>query len=80
MEDFVFPASHLMSQLWRTGELPMETAVPVCQAPSTVTAAFELLVALCVGCVPNMRLLVAMLTDMFYSGETPQGTDYNVMN
>jgi ubiquitin carboxyl-terminal hydrolase 9/24 len=67
-EDFVFPASHLMAQLWRTGELPTETAAPVCQSSATVTAAFELLVALCVGCVPNMKLLVNMLTDMFYSG------------
>lgn len=58
-----------MAQLWRTGELPMEAAVPVCQSPSTVTAAFELLVALCVHCVPNMRLLVTMLTEMFYSGK-----------
>jgi ubiquitin carboxyl-terminal hydrolase 9/24 len=65
----VFPASHLMAQLWRSGELPTEAAVPVCQTPPTVTAAFELLVALCVCCVPNMRLLVSMLTEMFYSGK-----------
>ncbi|XP_059479532.1 probable ubiquitin carboxyl-terminal hydrolase FAF-X isoform X3 [Neocloeon triangulifer] len=79
VEDFVFPASHLMAQLWQTGDLPMETAVPVCQSPSTVTAAFELLVSLSVGCVPNMKLLVNMLTEMFYSEREEPLTEWDYM-
>lgn len=69
-----------MAQLWRTGELPTETAAPVCQSSATVTAAFELLVALCVGCVPNMKLLVNMLTDMFYSGMHQRDKIYFIIN
>ncbi|KAF4521158.1 hypothetical protein B566_EDAN017868 [Ephemera danica] len=79
VEDFVFPASHLMAQLWHSGELPIEAAVPVCQSPPTVTAAFELLVALCVCCVPNMRLLVSMITDMFYSDREEPLTEWDYM-
>jgi ubiquitin carboxyl-terminal hydrolase 9/24 len=58
-----------MLHLQRTGELIAEQAVPVCNAPHTLNSAFELLVTLCEGCVPNMRLLVNMLTDMFYAGQ-----------
>lgn len=69
IEDFIFPASKLMLQLTRTGQMSSEPSVPVCSTPQTQAAAFELLIALCVGCVPNCRQLVTMLTDMFYSGE-----------
>lgn len=68
IEDFIFPASKLMLQLTRTGQMSSEPSVPVCSTPQTQAAAFELLIALCVGCVPNSRQLVTMLTDMFYSG------------
>ncbi|CAG2065025.1 unnamed protein product [Timema podura] len=67
VEDFIFPASRLMLHLQRTGELCADQAVPVCSTPLTTNAAFDLLVGLCVACAPNMRLLVHMLTDMFYS-------------
>jgi hypothetical protein len=68
VEDFIFPASRLMLHLQRTGELCADQAIPVCNTPLTTNAAFDLLVGLCVSCVPNMKLLVHMLTDMFYSG------------
>jgi ubiquitin carboxyl-terminal hydrolase 9/24 len=68
VEDFIFPASRLMLHLQRTGELCADQAVPVCNTPLTTNAAFDFLVGLCVSCVPNMKLLVHMLTDMFYSG------------
>ncbi|XP_054272313.1 probable ubiquitin carboxyl-terminal hydrolase FAF-X isoform X2 [Macrosteles quadrilineatus] len=67
VEDFIFPASKLMLHLQRTGELIPDQAVAVCSTPQTLNSAFELLVSLCVGCVPNMKLLTTMLTDMFYS-------------
>lgn len=69
IEDFIFPASKLMLQLTRTGQMSSEPSVPVCSTPQTQAAAFELLIALCVGCVPNCRQLVTMLSDMFYSGK-----------
>ncbi|XP_011304639.1 probable ubiquitin carboxyl-terminal hydrolase FAF-X [Fopius arisanus] len=67
VEDFIFPASRLMLQLRSTGELSSTQASPVCTTPQSTSAAFDLLVGLCVRCVPNMKLLVTMLTDMFYS-------------
>lgn len=57
-----------MLHLQKTGELISDQTVPVCCTPQTLSSAFELLVTLCVGCVPNMKLLTNMLTDMFYSG------------
>lgn len=68
VEDFVFPSSRLMLLLQKTGQLSQDQAVPVCTSPGTLTMAFDFLVALCVGCMPNMRLLVEMLSEMFYSG------------
>ncbi|XP_076235119.1 ubiquitin carboxyl-terminal hydrolase-like faf [Calliopsis andreniformis] len=67
VEDFIFPASRLMLQLRNTGELSASQTSPVCTTPQSTSAAFDLLRVLCAGCVPNMKLLVTMLTDMFYS-------------
>lgn len=44
-------------------------AIPVCSTQPTVIAAYELLVTLCTGCVPNLKLLAEMLTNMYYSGK-----------
>lgn len=68
LEDFLFPASKLMLQLQRTGQLGEDPATPICDTPQTQAAAFDLLISLCMNCVPNFRQLVLMLTDMFYSG------------
>lgn len=67
VEDFVFPSSRLMLHLQKTGQLSQDQAIPVCTTPGTLTMAFDFLVALCVECVHNMRLLVEMLSEMFYS-------------
>ena len=68
VDDFIFPASRVMYNLDRTGQLPQDQAVPVCSTPPTINMAFDLLVALCTGCGENLKLLVDMLTEMFYSG------------
>ncbi|XP_044752373.1 probable ubiquitin carboxyl-terminal hydrolase FAF-X [Coccinella septempunctata] len=67
LEDFLFPASKLMLQLIKTGQLGEDPATPICETPQTQAAAFELLIALCSNCVPNYQQLVEMLTEMFYS-------------
>ncbi|XP_014217217.1 probable ubiquitin carboxyl-terminal hydrolase FAF-X isoform X3 [Copidosoma floridanum] len=71
VQDFIFPASCCMLQLReKRGELACLSsfqACPVCSTPQSISAAFDLLVTLCTGCVPNMRLLVNMLCNMFYS-------------
>ncbi|XP_052214421.1 probable ubiquitin carboxyl-terminal hydrolase FAF-X [Dreissena polymorpha] len=72
VEDFVFPASKVVLQCRKSsGELPLEQATPVCSTPATVVAAYELLVALCTRCVPNLKALTALLIDMYYSSEAP---------
>lgn len=68
VEDFIFPASRVILQIRRNPkELPSEQAIPVCSSSSSIIAAFDLLVALCTRCVPNLKQLADMLTEMFYS-------------
>lgn len=52
----------------KTGEFPTEQAIPVCSTPASINAGFELLVALAVGCVRNLKQIVDTLTDMYYLG------------
>ncbi|XP_077845908.1 ubiquitin carboxyl-terminal hydrolase 9Y isoform X3 [Macaca mulatta] len=68
IDDFIFPASKVYLQYLRSGELPAEQAVPVCSSPITINAGFELLVALAIGCVRNLRQIVDCLTEMYYIG------------
>ncbi|GFU01705.1 probable ubiquitin carboxyl-terminal hydrolase FAF-X [Nephila pilipes] len=80
VEDFIFPASRVVLQVQRSGgELPSEQAIPVCSSSSSVVAAFDLLVALCSGCAPNLRLLVDMLCEMFYSANDPSLTEWEYL-
>ncbi|MBZ3870729.1 putative ubiquitin carboxyl-terminal hydrolase FAF-X [Sciurus carolinensis] len=68
IDDFIFPASNVYLQYMRNGELPAEQAIPVCSSPATINAGFELLVALAVGCVRNLKQIVDSLTEMYYIG------------
>lgn len=72
VEEFIFPASKIVIQCRKSpkGDLPSDQAIPVCATPLTVTAAFELLVALCTGCVQNIRVLAEMLMEMYYTSES----------
>lgn len=49
-----------------SGGSGMPTAI--CTTPGAIAAACDLLASLCHRCVPNMSLLVTLLTNMFYSG------------
>ncbi|XP_065107920.1 ubiquitin carboxyl-terminal hydrolase 9X isoform X6 [Paramisgurnus dabryanus] len=71
MDDFLFPASNVYLQYMKSGEFPTEQAIPVCSTPATINAGFELLVALAVGCVRNLKQTVDTLTDMYYLGCEP---------
>lgn len=69
VDDFIFPASKQYLYYRRNGQLPDITAPPpVCRNPHTISAACDLLVALCTNSVPNMKFLVNTLLDMFCSG------------
>ncbi|KAK7070589.1 putative ubiquitin carboxyl-terminal hydrolase FAF-X [Halocaridina rubra] len=67
VEDFIFPFSKVYLQLEHAAEVPAEQAIPVCSTQPTVIAAYEFLVTLCTGCVPNLKLLAEMLTNMYYA-------------
>uniref|UniRef100_A0A8C2ZXL7 Ubiquitin specific peptidase 9 n=1 Tax=Cyclopterus lumpus TaxID=8103 RepID=A0A8C2ZXL7_CYCLU len=68
IDDFIFPASNVYLQYMKSGEFPTEQAIPVCSTPASINAGFELLVALAVGCVRNLKKMVDTLTDMYYLG------------
>ena len=68
IDDFIFPASNVYLQYMKSGEFPTEQAIPVCSSPASINAGFELLVALAVGCVRNLKQMVDTLTDMYYLG------------
>ncbi|XP_073726699.1 ubiquitin carboxyl-terminal hydrolase 9X-like isoform X2 [Misgurnus anguillicaudatus] len=68
IDDFIFPASNVYLQYVKSGEFPVEQAIPVCSTPASINAGFELLVALAVGCVRNLNQIVDTLMDMYYLG------------
>ncbi|XP_054553726.1 probable ubiquitin carboxyl-terminal hydrolase FAF-X [Talpa occidentalis] len=68
IDEFIFPASKVYLHCVRNGEMPAEQAIPVCSSPATINAGFELLVALAVGCVMNLKQIVDCLTEMYYIG------------
>ncbi len=70
MEDFIFPASKIVLQArrQRSMDLLSDQAIPVCSTPLTIIAAYDLLVALCTNCVPNLKVVAEMLHEMYYSG------------
>ncbi|KAK3574939.1 hypothetical protein QTP86_019806 [Hemibagrus guttatus] len=68
IDEFIFPASNVFLQYMKTGEFPVEQAIPVCSSPASINAGFELLVALAVGCVRNLKQIVDNLTEMYYQG------------
>ena len=70
VDDFIFPASKQYLHYRRNGQLSdLNAPPPVCRNPHTISAACDLLVALCTNSVPNMKLLVNTLLDMFCFGK-----------
>uniref|UniRef100_A0A8D8QPH5 ubiquitinyl hydrolase 1 n=1 Tax=Cacopsylla melanoneura TaxID=428564 RepID=A0A8D8QPH5_9HEMI len=80
INDYLFPTSKLMLKLEKTGEILFnEIAPPVCQTPDSISAGFSLLIGLCTGSVPNLKLLVGMLTDMFYPDYAEPLTEWDFL-
>ncbi|XP_059619571.1 probable ubiquitin carboxyl-terminal hydrolase FAF isoform X2 [Phlebotomus argentipes] len=72
VDDFLFPASRQYLAMRRNELIPEYSGPPpVCRSSHTIAAACELLVALCQNSVPNMKLLVNTLMDMFCSDTEP---------
>lgn len=77
VEDFIFPASKLIIDA-RNGndDVWNKRVTAICSTQTTMVAAFDLLVALCRGCVQNLKVLADILTDFYYSGEDPPLTEW----
>lgn len=70
IDDFLFPASKQYLYYRQKSQLLDTTAAPpVCRNPHTISAACDLLVSLCTSCLPNMKVLVNTLLDMFCFGK-----------
>ena len=70
IDEYIFPASRAicqLTQLKNTTRAHVEEVNPICTSPSTLTAAYDVLVALCTGCVFNLKLTADTLIEMFYS-------------
>lgn len=66
LNDFLFPASRQYLYHRRNGQLlDIKAPPPVCRNPQTISAACDLMVALSANSIPNMKLLVNNLLDMF---------------
>lgn len=65
-DDYLFSASRQYLHLRRNDQiLETQAPPPVCRNPHTISAACDLLVALCQNTVDNMKILVKTLLDMF---------------
>ena len=70
MEDFLLPASKALveKRAGRLADIAQGHVMSICQTTETINAAYDLLVALCTGCVENLKLVSKILTEMFYQG------------
>ena len=69
IDEYIFPASRAMVIHMKTGQRPnlqLEEINPICSTANTLQAAFDALVALCTGCVENLRYVTETLSEMFY--------------
>ncbi|XP_053689381.1 probable ubiquitin carboxyl-terminal hydrolase FAF [Sabethes cyaneus] len=71
-DDYLFSASRQYLHLRRNGQiLDINSPPPVCRNPHTISAACDLLVALCQNSSENMKILVKTLLDMFCTDIDP---------
>ena len=69
IDEYIFPASRAMVIHMKTGQRPnlqLEEINPICSTANTLQAGFDALVALCTGCVENLRYVTETLSEMFY--------------
>lgn len=81
MDEYIFPASRAMVSLQRHlgKSVVVEEVNPICSTPATLSAAFEVLVVLCSGCVRNLEIVVHTLHDMFYSEDSDQSVEWEYL-
>lgn len=72
IDEYIFPASRatvLLQDASQNRNIHIEEVNPICSSPTTLAAAFDVLVSLCTGCVPNLQLVADTLSEMFYADE-----------
>lgn len=81
IDEYIFPASRSMVHLQSNSLHPttLKDINPICSSPATLAAAFDVLVSLCTGCVPNLNLVAQTLTEMFYSEQTDQHMEWEYL-
>ena len=78
IEEYIFSASRAMvlTNQQKNNRNHIEEINPICSSSSTLTTAYDLLVALCTGCVPNLKLTAEILIEMFYSNNEQLEWEY----
>lgn len=49
----------------KSGEISSESPIQICSTPITQNSILDLVVSLCTGCYPNLKLTVELLTQLF---------------
>ena len=81
IDEYIFPASRAMvlQKNHQNKSLPIEEVNPICSTPATLAAAFEVLVVLCTGCVPNFQVVANTLNEMFYSEDSYHNLEWEYL-
>ena len=79
IENFVFPASKMYTVYKQTEAMPMGHVSPICSSGQSLMAAFDLLVALCTGCLQNLTVVAHMLIEMFYVDKEDVVTEWEYL-
>lgn len=81
MDEYIFPASRAMVVIQRSSNknVHIEETNPICSSPATLAAAFDVLVALCTGCVSNLQIVSQTLTDMFYTEDADHNLEWEYL-
>ncbi|XP_063692856.1 probable ubiquitin carboxyl-terminal hydrolase FAF-X [Bolinopsis microptera] len=65
--NYLFPASKMLLDQRRFPDIEIRDDLPICQTPQTQEAAFNLVGALCKGCLENLGFVVNSTKELFYS-------------
>lgn len=49
----------------KSGEISSESPIQICSTPTTQNSILDLVMTLCTGCYPNLKVTVELLTELF---------------
>ncbi|RWS27831.1 putative ubiquitin carboxyl-terminal hydrolase FAF-X-like protein [Leptotrombidium deliense] len=81
IDEYIFPASRAMvlQQRSNVSSAHIEEVNPICNSAATLNAGFEVLVALCTGCIPNLKYVADTVIEMFYSDNEQPLTEWEYL-